>query len=55
MSREQYLTCTHLEDVDERHHLVDDILDLADIVVGLEHSGSKAALELCLDCIGELL
>ena len=55
MSYEQHPTCTHLKDLDEGHDFADEILDLADVVVGLKHPGREAAVELCLDSIGEFM
>ena len=55
MSREQHPTWTHLKDLNEGHNFANEILDLADIVVGLKHPGRKAPVELRLDSIGEVM
>jgi len=49
MSSEQYFTQTYLENVDEGHHLADEILDLSNVGIRLEYSRRKAAFELILD------
>jgi len=46
---------TYLEDVDKGHHLVDEIFYFDNVVVGLEHSGSKPTVELGLNVIREVL
>jgi len=55
MSYEKYLTWTHLKDIDKRHNVPDEILDLVNVVIGLKHPGREATVELRLDSIGEFL
>jgi len=55
MSREQHRTWTHLKNLDERHHLANEILDLANVDIGLKHPGRKTTVELHLDSIGKVM